>query len=139
MKILLSEAHNWVVASRSKIYADANAGVLSTEKDDGRGGKKVIHIAELQRVYGEIHDPKERPKDSTPDSTGQPIDTDLLIQQYEHRIQELAKQLTRAESREDALNTEKSKLLNLTDRLLPAPREDRPETMLGWIQKLVGR
>ena len=33
MKILLSEAHHWCSASRSKVYADAREGLLSTEKD----------------------------------------------------------------------------------------------------------
>ena len=40
MKILLSEAHNWCDASRSKIYNDARDGLISTEKDPHRGNKK---------------------------------------------------------------------------------------------------
>ena len=33
LKILLSEAENWVEAGRSKIYEDARKGLISTEKD----------------------------------------------------------------------------------------------------------
>ena len=143
MKILLSEAHNWVVASRSKIYSDANAGVLSTEKDDGRGGKKIVDIAEIQRVYGEIHDPKERPTDSTPDSTGSQISTDLLIQQYENRILDFQKQLTLATDRESVTTAEKSKLLDRLSAeqektrllMLPAPKatDKVRDIFLRWI------
>lgn len=50
MKILLSEAQNGVDAGRSKIYADAHKGVLSTEKDPTRGNKKIVDTAELERV-----------------------------------------------------------------------------------------
>ena len=50
MKILLSEAQNWCSASRSKVYADAREGLLSTEKDPHRGNKKVVDTAELERV-----------------------------------------------------------------------------------------
>lgn len=62
MKILLSEAENWVKAGRSKIYDDARKGVLSTEKDPTRGNKKIVDTAELERVYGKIRNPDENPQ-----------------------------------------------------------------------------
>ena len=62
MKILLSEAENWVKAGRTKIYDDARKGRLSTEKDPHRGNRKVVDTAELERVYGKIRNPDENPQ-----------------------------------------------------------------------------
>ena len=61
MKILLSEAENWVKAGRSKIYDDARKGLISTEKDPTRGNKKIVDMAELESVYGKIQNPDENP------------------------------------------------------------------------------
>ena len=134
MKILLSEAHNWCNASRSKIYDDARQGILSTEKDAGRGNKKVIDIAELERVYKKVRNPEE----SETDADGQQISTETLIQSYENRIQDLQTQLELANGRETALITEKGRLLDLTDRLTlmlpPAPETQKPK----WLAWLVG-
>ena len=133
MKLLLSEAHNWCNASRSKIYDDARHGILSTEKDAGRGNRKVIDVAELERVYGQIRNPDE----SETDGTGQQISTETLIQSYENRIQDLQKQLALANQREETLTTEKSRLLDVTDRLtlmLPPVDEKKP----NWLFRLIG-
>ena len=70
MKILLSEAENWVKAGRSKIYADARKGVLSTEKDPRRGNKKIVDTAELERVYGKIRNPDENPQQTETNGNG---------------------------------------------------------------------
>lgn len=133
MKILLSEAHNWCDASRSKIYNDARDGLISTEKDPHRGNKKIVDTAELERAYGSIHNPDENPSETEKDDRGQSIETEKLIQSYENRIQDLQKQLDLANEREETLSAEKSKLLDLTDRLqkqnetlmLPPPPQKR--------------
>ncbi|MYA99284.1 hypothetical protein F4X90_06350 [Candidatus Poribacteria bacterium] len=113
MKILLSEAENWVFPGRSKIYDDARKGLLTTEKDPGRGNKKVVDIAELQRVYGNVRNPEE----SETDNDGQTIEAEKLIQSYENRIHDLENQLAVASNREETLTTEKMRLLDLADRL----------------------
>lgn len=143
MKILLSEAHNWCDASRSKLYNDARAGLISTEKDPHRGNKKVVDTAELERAYGSIRNPDENPPETEVNSNGQHIETEKLIQSYENRIQDLQKQLDLASEREDTLTAEKSKLLDLTDRLQkqnevlmlpPAPEKKR-----NWFDRLTGK
>ena len=141
MKILLSEAHNWCDASRSKLYKDARTGLISTEKDPHRGNKKVVDPAELERAYGSIRNPDENPPETEMNGAGQHIDPETLIQSYENRIQDLQKQLDLAASREETLTADKSKLLDLTDRLqkqnetlmLPAPQTKT------WWQRLTGK
>ena len=73
-----------------------------------------------------------------PNADGHSVSTEQLIVSYENRIQDLQKQLDLASKRETALISEKSQLLNLTDRLqqqtetlmlLPAPAKKR----VGWI------
>jgi hypothetical protein len=143
MKILLSEAHNWCNASRSKLYNDARDGLISTQKDPHRGNKKVIDTAELERAYGSIHDPNENSPETEINGNGQPIETEKLIQLYENRIQDLQKQLELASTREETLTAEKSKLLDLTDRLqkqnelLMLPPV--PEKKSNWVERLTGR
>ena len=143
MKILLSEAHHWCDASRSKLYNDARAGLISTEKDPHRGNKKVVNTAELERAYGPISDPNENPSETEMNGVGQHIETEKLIQAYENRIQDLQKQLDLASTREETLTAKKSKLLDLTDRLQkqnetlmlpPAPEKKR-----NWFDRLTGR
>ena len=94
MKILLSEAHNWVFPGRSKVYADASAGLFSTEKDPTRGNKKVVDTAELERVYGKIRNPAETPQRTEANADGHFISTTELVQSYENRIHDLQAQLT---------------------------------------------
>ena len=143
MKILLSEAENWVKPGRSKIYDDARKGTLSTEKDPTRGNKKVVDTAELQRVYGEIHNPADNPQKSDTDNSGQQIDPSILLQVYENQIQDLRKQLELAGERETALISEKAKLLDLLSaekeekKALMPPADDKPKTR-NWLLRLVG-
>ena len=70
MKILLSEAENWVEAGRTKIYDDARKGRFSTEKDPFLGNKKVVNTAELERVYGKIRNPEENPQRTETNGNG---------------------------------------------------------------------
>ena len=125
LKILLSEAENWVEAGRSKIYEDARKGVPSTEKDSHRGNKKIVDVSELERVYGKIRNPDENPQRTETNGNGRYISTDELIKSYENRIQDLEKQLARAIDPETALMDEKSKLLDL----LPAEKEEKRALM----------
>ena len=142
MKILLSEAENWVEAGRTKIYDDARKGILSTEKDPTRGKRKVVDTAELERVYGKIQNPDENPQRTETNGNGRYISTDELIKSYENRILDLEKQLAQANDRESALFAEKSKLLDLLTaekeekRALMPPVEEKqksPNRLLRWV------
>ena len=140
MKILLSEAENWVKAGRSKIYDDARNGVLSTEKDPTRGNKKVVDTAELERVYGKIQNPDENPQRTEPDADGL---TEKLIQSYENRIVDLQNQLTLAHDRETTLLADKSKLLDLLsaekeEKRALMPPVDEKQKSPNWLLRLVG-
>ena len=104
LKILLSEAHRWCDASRSKIYNDAHEGLISSEKDPHRGNKKTIDTAELERAYGSIRNPDDNPSETEKDARGQHIETEKLIKSYENRIQDLQKQLELANDREGNAN-----------------------------------
>ena len=70
MKILRSEAENWVEAGRTKIYEDARKGLLSTEKYPYRGNKKVVNTAELESVYGKLRNPEENPQRTETNDNG---------------------------------------------------------------------
>ena len=140
MKILLSEAQNWVKAGRSKIYADAHKRVLSTEKDPTRGNKKVVDTAELERVYGMIRNPEENPQRTEPDADGL---TEKLIQSYENRIVDLQNQLTLVHDRETTLLADKSKLLDLLsaekeEKRALMPPVDEKQKSPNWLLRLVG-
>ena len=143
MKILLSEAENWVESGRTKIYDDARKGRLSTEKDPHRGNRKVVDVSELERVYGKIRNPDENPQRTETNGDGRYISTDELVESYENRIQDLEQQLARATDRETALMDEKSKLLDLLTaekeekRALMPPVEDRQKSP-NWLLRLVG-
>ena len=125
MKILLSEAENWVKAGRSKIYEDARKGVLSTEKDPHRGNRKVVDVSELERVYGKIRNPERNSQRTATDGDGRYISTDEIVQPYENRILDLEKQFAQATDQESALFAEKSKLLDL----LTAEKEEKRPLM----------
>ena len=144
MKILLSDAHRWCDASRSKIYNDARDGLLSTEKDPHRGNKKIVDIAELERAYSSIRNPDENPSETEKNAGGQHIDTEKLIQSYENRIQDMQKQLDLAGERETALTAEKSQLLDLLSaekeekRALMPPVDEKTRKSPNWLLRLVG-
>ena len=70
------------------------------------------------------------------------VTSEKIVALLENQIADLKAQLTQASDREAALITEKSKLLNLTDRLqkqnevlmLPAPQKKR-----SWLDRLTGK
>lgn len=114
-KIKLSEAHLWCDVSRAKTYEDARIGKLSVETVEG---VKMVDTAELLRVYGAIQNPAECPVDSEIDDGGLKEGADTRIQTYEKQIQELKSQLEKSEAREQAVQAEKMKLLQLVDSLV---------------------
>ena len=88
---------------------DEAAGVLTATKDPSRGGKKMVSLAELERVYGKIKNPEDK-QDNTETNGTDNQNGHLITQFYEERLQDLKTQLEKAESRETALIEEKKEL-----------------------------
>ena len=55
-KVTIAEAVKMVDVSQTTLYRDMKEGKISTDKDTR--GKKVVDIAELQRVYGNVRIPE---------------------------------------------------------------------------------
>ena len=128
-KVTISEAVGLTGISESTIRRDIKSGKVSSEKDEK--GHRRIDIAELQRVY-DLTPPPDRDKEEP--------ESQQIIGLLENQIADLRSQLEQATDREMALIAEKSRLLDLTDRLtlmLPAPKE-KPEKSVGWVQRLFG-
>ena len=143
MKIPLSQAENWVFPGRSKIYADAREGILSTEKDPTRGNQKVVDVAELERVYGKVRNPDENPQRTETNGDGVYISHEELVQTFENRIHDLQTQLAQASDRETALISEKSKLLDLLaaekdEKRALMPPVDETQKSPNWLFRLIG-
>lgn len=128
-KISLGEALKIVPVGKTKLYADAKEGVISTEKD--HRGKLTVDVSELERVYGKLKNPEtenerteldinEQSKNGTKPSSQQ----SEIVQNLENQVSELENQLQQSEERERELKTriaeertEKSKLLDLANSL----------------------
>ena len=139
-KLTITEAVKMIPVSESKLRRDMKAGVVSFEVDEK--GKKRFDPSELARVYGEIALPENNGQVSEsnhlPSETGH--DSKETITLLENQIADLRSQLEKAEKRETELIAEKSRLLDLTDRLtlmIPAPKE-KAERSVGWVQRLFG-
>ena len=136
-KLTITEAVKVIPVSESKLRRDMKAGEVSCEVDEK--GKKRFDLSELRRVYGELTlpDNNEQVKESHQEPSETRHDSTEIIALKDNQIADLQSQLAKAEAREEALITEKEKLLNLADRLtlsLPAPKEKS----VGWLQRLLG-
>ena len=86
-----------------------------------------------------VDTPNNRPENTndTPDTAN--VDPKIIALK-DNEIADLKVQLEKAEQRESVLIAEKSRLLDLTDRLtlmIPAPKE-KAEKSVGWLQRLFG-
>ena len=141
-KLTITEAVKVIPVSESKLRRDMKAGVVSFEVDEK--GKKRFDLSELARVYGQIDlaENNGQVKESKPPLSETGHDNPKVVALLENQIADLKAQLEKSDERETALITEKSKLLDLTDRLqkqnevlmLPAPK---PKS--GWWQRLKNR
>ena len=141
-KLTITEAVKVIPVSESKLRRDMKAGVVSFEVDEK--GKKRFDLSELARVYGQIDlaENNGQVKESKPPLSETGHDNPKVVALLENQVADLKAQLEKSDERETALITEKSKLLDLTDRLqkqnevlmLPAPK---PKS--GWWQRLTGR
>ena len=131
-KFSIMEAVKVVPVSESTLRRDLKTGKVSFTT--AKNGKKVIDYSELERVYGDLN---------VNEVSMNGNDSADMLAIKENQIVDLKAQLEKAEMRETALIDEKSKLLDLTDRLqkqnevLMLPAE--PQTKQTWWQRLTGR
>ena len=142
-KVTISEAVGLTGVSESTIRRDIKSGKVSSEKDEK--GHRRIDIAELQRVYDLI---------PPPDSQKAETESQQIVGLLENQIADLRSQLSQASERENALITEKTKLLDMLSteqektrleqeksRLLMLPASETntaPERKPNWVQRLLG-
>ena len=128
--------------SESTIRRDVKKGKVSAGRD--ARGHLQFDVAELQRAYGELKTTGEDAQ-STEQGNGKAMtghDSAEILAIKDNQISDLRSQLEKAETQLEIATTEKSKLLDLTDRLqkqnevlmLPAPK---PKS--GWWQRLTGK
>ena len=168
-KLTVTEAVKVIPVSESTLRRDLKSGKVSFETD--AKNRKQIDVSELTRVYGQLkHQNGTQPPASETDAPAEPVNdphqnpsmtendtpaearhhddsdrvtSEKIVVLLENQIADLKAQLTQATDRETALITEKSKLLNLTDRLqkqnevLMLPAE--PRTKQTWWQRITGK
>ena len=164
-KLTITEAVKVIPVSESTLRRDLKSGKVSFDTD--AKNRKQIDVSELTRVYGQLKSlngtqppaaeagkPAEPVNDTyqTPSMNGNEThqnpsltenDNPKIVALLENQIADLKAQLTQASDRETALITEKSKLLDLTDRLqkqnevLMLP--PTPEKKRSWLDRLTGR
>ena len=163
-KLTITEAVKVIPISESTLRRDLKSGKVSFDTD-GKN-RKQIDVSELTRVYGRplkqsngtqppasengepaepVNDDHQNPPMNGNETHQNPSMTEnddpKIVALLDNQISDLKAQLAQASDRETALITEKSKLLDLTDRLqkqneilmLPAPQKK-----LTWWQRLTG-
>ena len=163
-KLTITEAVKVIPVSESTLRRDLKSGKVSFDTD--AKNRKQIDVSELTRVYGQLkslngtqplaveageqaeplNDNRQTPSMNGNETHQKPPltenDNQKIVALLENQIADLKAQLTQASDRETALITEKSKLLDLTDRLqkqnevlmLPAPQKKR-----SWLDRLTRR
>ena len=164
-RITIKEAVAISPVSESTLRRDIKSGKVSSEKDDR--GRRRIDTAELTRAYGQLRQ-STQPTDTemtavdtpnngtlnTPVSLDTATDTPKVVDLLENQIADLKAELERATDRETALQTEKTKLLDMLSteqektrleqeksRLLMLPASETntaPERKPNWVQRLFG-
>ena len=142
-KVSLQEAVKLTGKSESTLRRDRKKGKVSSTRDEK--GHLQFDVSELQRAYGELKSTGEDAQ-STEQGNDKVItghDSKEVIALLENQVADLRSQLEKSEKRENELIAEKSRLLDLTDRLtlmIPAPKETEPEPekARGWLQRLIG-
>ena len=164
-KLTITEAVKVIPVSESTLRRDLKSGKVSFDTDAKK--RKQIDVSELTRVYGQlknqngtqpaasengkhaepVNDTHQNPSMNGNDPRQDPSmtenDTPKIVALLENQIADLKAQLAQASDRETALITEKSKLLDLTDRLqkqnevLMLPPE--PRTKQTWWRRWVGK
>ena len=131
-KVTISEAVGLTGVSESTIRRDIKSNKVSSHKD--AKGHRRIDIAELQRVYKVTHPPDRQTTD---------VEAQEKIALLQDHVADLQKQLQHSNERETALQSEKSKLLDLLTaekeekRALMPPVEEK-EKPTHWLLQVVG-
>ena len=153
-KVSLQTAVKMTGKSESTLRRDIKKGKVSAERDD-RGHLK-FDVSELRRVYGELkttgNDAESTAQANDKAMTGH--DNPKVVLLLENQIADLKAQLESETDRENALITEKSKLLDMLSteqektrleqeksRLLMLPASETntaPERNPNWVQRLLG-
>lgn len=130
----LAEAVKLVDVSQTTLYRDMKKGKFSTEKD--ARGKKIVDIVELQRVYGEVHNPesqaenngnsqkeamsnngnakKEVVVNNGNQENGKVDDTNVaVIALLEKQVEQLEEQLENAKERESKMTEQNQQLMDM--------------------------
>ena len=123
-RLTIKEAVAIAPVSESTLRCDIKSGKVSSEKDDR--GRRRIDSAELVRVYGQlthatqptdtemnaVDTPQNNPVNvnDTPDT---PVENPKVVALLENQIADLRSQLEQSTERENALITEKTKLLDM--------------------------
>ena len=160
-KLTITEAVKIIRVSESTLRRDLKSGKVSFAQD--AKGRKLIDASELERVYGQLNgrngsaapaeseEPiNENPQnlsmngnDTSQDPSVNGNDSEKVVALLENQVADLKAQLAQASDRETSLISEKSKLLDLTDRLQkqnetlmlpPAPEKKR-----SWFDRLTRR
>ena len=145
-KVSLQQAVKMTTKSESTIRRAVKSGKLSAERDEH--GHLKFDQAELMRVYGELKS-TGRDAQSTDQGNDQAMtghDREREITLLENQIDDLRNQLARTETQLDTATAEKTKLLDLTDRLqkqnetlmLPPPADEKSQKSPNWLLRLVG-
>ena len=144
-KVSLQQAVKMTDKSESTLRRDVKKGKVSAGRDER--GHLQFDTAELQRAYGEMKTTGEDAQ-STEQGNGKAMtghDTPKIVALLENQVADLKAQLEKSDERETALITEKSKLLDLTDRLqkqnevLMLPNSEQAERKdKGWLLRFVG-
>ena len=127
-KITLPEALAYVPVGRSKLYQDAAEGIISTEKN--KQGKKVVDVAELERVYGQLQNPQEDNIESETDEHGHPESSNghppssngasphpsESVHLLETKVSMLESQLYEAKAEKESLTGRVDKLLDMLSK-----------------------
>ena len=128
-QVTIKQATALTGKSDSTIRRDMRAGKVSYTKDDK--GKVLFDTAELARAYGELNTP-DIPTDNTMNGHDTPMDKDKVVHLLENQVADLKTQLEKAEQRETALISERSKLLDMLSEekeerraLMPPPKAKR--------------
>lgn len=164
-RLTIKEAVAIAPISESTLRRDIKSGKVSSEKDDR--GRRRIDTAELVRVYGQLTQPTESTDtkmnavdtlQNSPMNVNETPDTadnnPKVVALLENQIADLRSQFEQSTERENALITEKSKLLDMLSteqektrleqeksRLLMLPASEThtaPERKSNWVQRLLG-
>ena len=126
----LKEAINLTGKSESTLRRDMRSGKVSYSKNET--GRLEFDSAELVRVYGQLK-PVDTANDTTNDREMNGNDTPKIIALLENQVTELKSQLENA-------TAERSKLLDLTDRLQKQTEllmlPPAPQKRTGFLKRL---